>query len=69
MKKLIFLFALPFLFSCTASKTEEPAVRKKVICGDSMEVEMFDEQGNSYFTKIPGTCDTVEVKEGEQVNE
>lgn len=62
MKNILILAALGLLVSCGDKKTDQP-VTKKVICGDSVEQELFDESGNSYIVRIPGQCDTIEVQE------
>ncbi len=63
MKKLFTLLALVALVSCSGSHKDEPKQIKKIVCGDSVETEMFDVNGNSIMVKSPGKCDTVLVTE------
>jgi hypothetical protein len=59
MKNLLILSMLLGLAACSESKKEEPAMLKKVVCGDSVDQQMFDQEGNMFFVKLPGKCDTV----------
>lgn len=61
MKQMMILFALLILFACGGSKNENSAVTKKVVCGDSVEQEMYDQSGQVFFVKVPGKCDTIIV--------
>ncbi len=61
MKQLFTALLLAGMFSCGSSKPEAPAQIKKVVCGDSVEQEMFDQDGKSFMVKVPGKCDTVLV--------
>jgi len=61
MKKLTTLIGICILCSCSNPKNEAPI--KKVVCGDSVETEMFDENGTAFTVRIPGKCDTVLVTE------
>lgn len=51
------------MVACSESKKESNAPTYKIVCGDSLEQEMFDENGNSFYVKIPGTCDTIVLHE------
>lgn len=59
MKKLIILSFVISLTACGESKKEEPAMIKKIVCADSVEQEMFDQNGNSFIVRMPGKCDTI----------
>lgn len=59
MKKLVVLFAPVLMIACGEAKKEEPAMVKKVVCGDSVEQAMYDEMGNVYTVRTPGPCDTI----------
>jgi len=63
MKKLFTLLALVALVSCSGSHKEEPKQIKKIVCGDSVEQEMFDQNGVAIKVKVAGKCDTVLVTE------
>jgi hypothetical protein len=58
-KNLLILSMLLGLAACNESKKEEPAMLKKVVCGDSVDQQMFDQEGNMFFVKLPGKCDTI----------
>lgn len=62
MKQLIAVLLVAGSFSCGSSEPEAPAQIKKVVCGDSVEQEMFDQDGKSFMVKVPGKCDTVLVE-------
>lgn len=59
MKNLVLLSTLLTFAACGESKKEEPAMIKKVVCGDSVEQEQFDQNGNSLIVRLPGKCDTI----------
>lgn len=59
MKSILACFSLLFVFACSGNKQDEPRKIKEIVCGDSVEQELFDEQGNAYFMKLPGKCDTI----------
>ncbi|MCU0361115.1 MAG: hypothetical protein MUF75_10430 [Bacteroidia bacterium] len=59
MKKLISAIAISSLFACSNPKQDAPKQIKEIVCGDSIEQELFDDEGNSYTMKVPGKCDTI----------
>jgi len=59
MKQIVILISLLAFTACGESKKEEPAMVKKVVCADSVEQEMFDQEGNAFVVKVPGKCDTI----------
>ncbi len=59
MKYILILSCLWAFSSCIESKKEEPAMIKKVICGDSVVQMMYDENGKEWAVKVPGKCDTI----------
>ncbi|WP_317900106.1 hypothetical protein [Aurantibacillus circumpalustris] len=63
MKKLITLFVLIAAVSCNSSSEKAAATKTKIVCGDSIEQEMFDENGNSIMVRVAGKCDTIVVNE------
>lgn len=65
MKNLFILIAISTLFSCGGSKTDVAVVTKKVVCGDSVEQEMYDQNGQMFLVKVPGKCDTIIEKAAE----
>ena len=61
MKKLIILIAVLSFVSCGETKKEEPAMIKKVVCGDSVDTEMFNQDGEAFTVRVAGKCDTILV--------
>ncbi|HQQ93999.1 MAG TPA: hypothetical protein PLQ93_05555 [Bacteroidia bacterium] len=61
MKTLIFILSLFLFSSCGGS--DSLTQKKKVVCGDSIVQKMYDVNGDVYTAKLPGKCDTVEIKE------
>jgi len=59
MKNLLFLSLICIAFSCSNTKEDAPRKIKEIVCGDSIEQELFDDEGNSYTMKVPGKCDTI----------
>jgi len=59
MKNLLLLSLTCIAFSCSNTKEDAPRKIKEIVCGDSVEQEIFDEQGRAYFVKLPGKCDTI----------
>jgi hypothetical protein len=51
------------MVACSESKKESEEPGYKIVCGDSIEQEQFDENGDVLFVKIPGTCDTILFRE------
>jgi hypothetical protein len=63
MKSLISVLTLMAMVACSESKKESEEPGYKIVCGDSIEQEQFDENGDVLFVKIPGTCDTILFRE------
>jgi hypothetical protein len=63
MKPLISAMILMAIVACSESKKESNTPTYKIVCGDSIEQEQFDENGDVLFVKIPGTCDTILFRE------
>ena len=61
MKELLTIIVLIVVVSCSPSEEKKHALNTKIVCGDSIEQEMFDETGNVIFVKVPGKCDTIGV--------
>ncbi len=59
MKTLLICSIALFAISCSSNKQDEPRKIKEIVCGDSVEQELFDQNGNIFFVKKPGTCDTI----------
>jgi hypothetical protein len=59
MKKLIILIAGLGFASCGTSNKEEQKIIKEIVCADSVEQAMFDENGNEILVRVPGPCDTI----------
>ncbi len=60
MKKLIVAVAVMWMVSCNnQNNTERSSAGNKQEC-DSVEQEMFDENGNVYYVKVAVPCDTLE---------
>lgn len=54
------LVLLPLVFmACGGSKNDSPKVIKEIVCGDSVEQELYDQEGNVFTSRIPGKCDTI----------
>ncbi|MDI1356156.1 MAG: hypothetical protein PSX36_14650 [bacterium] len=62
MKNMLMLFALVAGCACGGTKKDAGAVIKKVVCGDSVEKIMYDQNGSEYRLKVPGKCDTIVEK-------
>ncbi len=59
MKALVILLFSLMACNCSNTKHDEPRKIKEIVCGDSVEQELFDQNGNVFFVKKPGTCDTI----------
>lgn len=59
MKKLLTVLSIVILTSCGGSKENEARVIKEIVCGDSVEQHLYDQNGNEYTGKVPGKCDTI----------
>jgi len=59
MKKYFVFTLVTLLTACSTNKSDSKPAIKEIVCGDSTEQELFDQNGNSFFTKIPGKCDTI----------
>lgn len=59
MKTTSAFVLLLFAFACSSNKQDEARKIKEIVCGDSIEQELYDQNGNVYFGKMPGKCDTI----------
>lgn len=63
MKKLTTFLILVVFCACSNSKSDTETVKTKIVCNDSIEMEMFDESGDPFIVKVAGTCDTILITE------
>lgn len=57
---------LAALSACGDSNNDPPKMKQKIVCGDSVDSEMFDQDGNVYTVRMPGKCDTLLVPEDQE---
>lgn len=63
MKSILLASSVICMFSCGSAKPDAEKKQFKIVCGDSVETEMFDQNGTAFSVKIPGKCDTVYTNE------